>query len=199
MLERIARGIAHAVLTRVDAAYHRAHRLRRIGEILYVGREHYRGPARSFADGTRLAPGDTVGTLHFNNRGFAQLSASNSTRAALGFARLMLQSMQQLAERVLDDPEFRDIEVFHAVSWLPAHGERVGFVTAALPGGLRRRWLAAWFRLLVWTFAPAAHTRSAARPDPHHYWLLRSELLKRFPPAARKSGAGHSRIAHAGT
>ena len=40
--------------------------------------------------------------------------------------------------------------------------------------------MAAYFRLLVWAFAPAEETRAAARPDPTIYWLTRKELRRRF-------------------
>jgi hypothetical protein len=145
-----------------------------------------------FDDNTALQPGDTVGVLHFNNERFTQIESPTAAAAALGFARLMLQSMHDLADRALRDPAFCDLRVFHAISWLPAHGSRVGFVSRPLPVGLRRRLLTSWFRLLVWAFAPARRSRDA-RPDPHLYWLTRDTLLSRFPPNARQPRAGHAR------
>ncbi len=174
------RQITQNCLLRVDDRYRNRHRLQPVGEVLYVGRSRYSGPAIEFADGTRLAPGDLVGTLHFNNARFPLIEADTSRRAALRFVRLMLKSMHILADRARQDPLFSDLEVYHAVSWLPPHGQRIGFITEPFPNGPKKRLIAAYFRLLVWAFAPAEETRASARPDPTIYWLTRKELLRRF-------------------
>ncbi len=179
LMDRV-RQITQSGLRRVDDLYQSRHRLQPVGEVLYAGRSRYRGPAREFADGTRLAPGDLVGTLHFNNARFPQIEAATSRRAALRFMRLMLESMYILADRARQDPLFSDLAVYHAVSWLPPHGQRIGFITEPFPNGRKKRLIAAYFRLLVWAFAPAEQTRASARPDPTIYWLTRKELLRRF-------------------
>jgi processive 1,2-diacylglycerol beta-glucosyltransferase len=179
LMERV-RHIAQRCLIRVDHLYRNRHRLQPVGEILCVGRSRYRGPAMEFADGTRVASGDLVGTLHFNNARFLQIEAETSRRAALRFARLMLESMHILAEKSRQEPTLSDLPVYHAVSWLPPHGQRIGFITVPFPDGLWKRLIAAYFRILVWAYAPAAQTRASARPAPTVYWLTRKELLRRF-------------------
>lgn len=174
------RQITQSALRKVDDLYHRRHGLQPVGEVLYAGRARYHGPAREFADGTRLAPGDYIGTLHFNNARFPRIDADTATRAALRFMRLMLESLRILADRARRDAGFADLAVYHAVSWLPPHGQRIGFITEPFPDGPRRRMIAAYFRLLVWAFAPAEQTRASARPDPTVYWLTRKELQRRF-------------------
>ncbi len=185
------RSLAQGGLGHIDSRYQRANRLQPVGPILYVGRATYRGPAMRFDDETELKAGDEVGMLHFNNARFSQMESGTSTAAALGFARLMLESMHDLAERAFHDPAFCDLPVFHAVSWLPAHGHRIGFVTRPLPDGIRKRLLAVWFRLLVWAFAPARQSRGA-RPEPHFYWLTRKTLLQRFAAKHRTPGFRHA-------
>ena len=180
------RQIAQGCLRRVDELYHKRHRLQPAGEVLYVGRSRYHGPAREFADGTRLVPGNILGTLHFNNARFPRIEADTARRAALRFARLMRESMQLLADKARQDPLFSDLAVYHAVSWLPPHGRRIGFITEPFPDGPKKRLLAVYFRLLVWAFAPAAETRASARPDPTIYWLTRKELLRQFADAHRR-------------
>ena len=103
------RQIAQGCLRRVDDLYNKRHRLQPAGEVLYVGRSRYRGPAMEFADGTRLAPGGFVGTLHFNNARFPRIEADTSRRAALRFMRLMLESMHILANKARKDPLFSDL------------------------------------------------------------------------------------------
>ena len=172
-----ARRLAQRCLRAADALYHARHRLRPVGEVLYVGRARYRGPVMEFPDGTRLAPGDFIGTLHFNNARFLKIEAGSPERASLQFARLMLQSMGTLADRARLDPLLADLPAFQGISWFKPHGRRVGFITAPFPDGLRKRIITAYFRLLVWAFAPAARTRAAARPTPTVYWLTREQLL----------------------
>ena len=177
------RQIIQYGLLKVDRLYRWRHRLQPVGEVLVVGRSRYRGPAMEFADGTRLAAGDFIGTLHFNNARFPQIDGATSRRAALRFARLMLESLQLLANNTRHDPVFSDLAVYHAISWLPPHGWRVGFITQPFPSGAKKRLLGAYFRLLVWAFAPAQQTRDSARPDPTIYWLTRQELLRQFADA----------------
>ncbi len=177
------RQIIQYGLLKVDRLYRLRHRLQPVGEVLVVGRSRYRGPAMAFADGTRLAAGDFIGTLHFNNARFPQIDGETSGRAALHFMRLMLESLQILANKTRRDPVFSDLAVYHAVSPLPPHGQRVGFITQPFPSGAKKRLLGAYFRLLVWAFAPAAQTRDSARPEPTIYWLTRQELLRQFADA----------------
>jgi len=179
------RLLIQGALRYVDRRYHRLHDLRDVGPVLHVGRERHRGPAIHFPDRTVLEAGDAVGTLHFSNDRFTRIDGKSARRAALGFARLMMQSLDELARLTLQDPAFRDVAVFHGVSWLPAHGSRVGFVCAPYPDGLKKRWMRWHFKLLIWAFAPARDSRMAW-PDPHHFWLTRTELLQRFPGTGKQ-------------
>lgn len=177
------RRFAQRCLLGVDHLYQRWRRLQPVGEVLYVGRSRYRGPSLAFADGSRLAPGDLVGTLHFNNARILRIQADSARRAALRFAPLMLESMRLLAQRTRHDPQFADLSGYHAVTWMPAHGQQLGFLSQPLPPGPLRQLLGGYFRLLVWAFAPAAQTRVEARPEPTTYWLSREQLLQHFDAA----------------
>jgi len=179
----LLRPLVQRGLRAVDALYHARHELSPVGEILLVGRARYRGPEIGFEDGTRLIGGDWIGTLHFNNARFLQIEADSSRRAALRFARLMLDSLRALAEHAQREPPQRQLAVYHGLSWLGAHGQDVGFVTRPAAPGWSHRLRIAYFRLLVWAFAPAAQTRASARPEPTHYWLTRRQLLQRFGSA----------------
>ena len=70
---------------------------------------------------------------------FRERPARSANAAARGFAKLLFQSLSSLAEKACSDPAFPDFAVFKGVSWLPAHGTRIGFVTTPLPDGLRKR------------------------------------------------------------
>ena len=172
---------ARTAMLGIELGYRRAHRLEPLGRVLLVGRDRYRGASITLPDGTRIERGDEVGSLHFNNLGFSHLSASSARAAARTFAREMLASMQALADAVRTSDRLAGIEAFHATSWLPPHGARIGFVALPLPEGPATRLRAARFRFLLWTFAPARETREQARPQPHAYWISRRALIERFP------------------
>lgn len=182
---RWMRRAALSCLRQVDALYRRWHALQPVGEMLYVGRTRYRGPVREFADGTRLAPGDWVGTLHFNNARIHELGAALGAQAAFRFARLLSESLHLLADLARHDPAFADLAAYHALTWLPPHGRQAGFITEPYPDGLRKRLRTAYFRLLVWTFAATEQTRTTARPDPIVYWLTQAQLLGKFSGVAQ--------------
>jgi hypothetical protein len=137
--------------------------------------------------------------LHFNNARFIEIDAASSTSAALAFSRLMLQSMRSLAELARTSAQFSDLAVYHAVSWLPPHGRRIGFVTAPFPKGMQRALLAAYMKLLVWAYATVEQSGIAAKPDPHYYWLTRRELLHRFPDGAKPAKTLRGRMPDAET
>ena len=181
-----ARRLAQRCLGAADALYHAWHRLRPVGEVLYVGRARYRGPVMAFPDGTRLAPGDFIGILHLNNARFLKIEAGSPERVALQFARLMVQSVDTLADRARLDPWLADLPAFQGISWFKPHGRRAGFITAPFPDGPRKRMMTAYFRFLVWTFAPAARTRAAAKPTPTVFWLTREQLLRHHGKADEK-------------
>jgi hypothetical protein len=148
--------------------------------MLYVGRARYPGPAMTFADGTSLAPGDLYGTLHFDNSRIASLGEVGRNRSGVRFARLLRDSLAALADLSREDPALADLAAFHGVTWIREHGAQVGFVSEALPLGLRRRLLAAHFRLLRWVFAPSLRATRMETPDPRMFWMTRSDLLAHF-------------------
>lgn len=173
------RRIVRLCLRAVDGLYHRWHGLRPVGPLLFVGQERNSGPARRFADGTELGPGDVFGILHFNNARIAALDAGTPTAIGLGFARLLFESLRALADLSRGDERFREIKVFQGIGWL-RHGEQIGFINEPVPEGRRKRFLAMHIGLLVWAFAPRKGTAIAASPEPTLTWLTRAALLKRF-------------------
>jgi len=187
---------ARKLLGLVDAWYFRRHRLRILGPVLYLGHARYRGPELRFEDGTLLRDNDPIGRLHFNNASIAALGEGSMQRVGFRFAKLMRESLRRLAEAARSDPQLRDVHVFQGLTWIPAHGEVVGFVSTPLPPGWRTRLLAGHFRLLMRVFAPAARIRSRAEAEPRLYWLTRNALLTNLDKLKPSSG---DRQARAGT
>jgi hypothetical protein len=171
------RLVARKALERVDAWYYRRHRLHTLGPVLHLGVDRYRGPELRFEDGTCLRDNDPIGRLHFNNASIAALGEGSMHRVGFRFARLMRQSLRDLAQYVDTDPAFRDVRAFQGVTWIPAHGEVVGFVSRPLPRNWKSLLLGGHFKLLMWAFAPAQKIRSRDA-EPRVYWLTRAALAQ---------------------
>lgn len=173
-----ARVIVTRIMSRIDAWYHRRHQLRPLGPALHVGRSAYIGPEIQFADGTVLRTGEMIGTLHFNNASISAIGDGTLQRTGFRFARLMRESLRALAVSAQNDPWLHDVRVYHGITWMPAHGNVVGFESRPLPATLRNRFIKAYLRLLLWTFAPASRTRQRAVIEPRAYWLTRNTLAQ---------------------
>ena len=158
------RNIVQRVMARVDEWYERKYRLRALGPVLRIGYVRYRGPRREFADGTVLNDNELIGRLHFNNSSIVGIGDGSLHRTGFRFAKLMRQSLLTLAEASVRDPELRAI--------------RVGFESTPRPKTWRTRVLSSYFKLLMWTFAPAARTRARALPEPRDYWLTQRMLAQ---------------------
>jgi hypothetical protein len=173
----VMRRFGQSALGLVDAWYYRRYRLRTLGPVLFLGHARYRGPELRFEDGTLLRDNDPIGRLHFNNASIAALGEGSMQRLGFRFAKLMRQSLRALAEVAQTDPTLRDVAVYQGTTWLPAHGEVVGFVSTPMPTTWRTRLLAGHFRLLMSAFAPAARIRER-NAEPRLYWLTRTALVR---------------------
>ncbi|HKE95633.1 MAG TPA: hypothetical protein VKB34_15065 [Povalibacter sp.] len=169
---------ARTMLGWVDAWYYRRYRLRTLGPVLYLGHDRYHGPPLQFEDGTLLRDNDPIGRLHFNNASIAALGEGSMHRVGFRFAKLMRESLRQLDDAARSDPELRDVHVFQGVTWIPAHGDVVGFVSTPMPKSWKTRLLAGHFRMLSWVFAPASRIRDRADKEPRLYWLTREALAR---------------------
>jgi hypothetical protein len=161
-----------------DRWYYRRYRLQTLGPVLYLGHARYHGPELKFEDGTTLRDNDPIGRLHFNNASIAALGEGSMHRVGFRFAKLMRESLRHLAQAAHSDPTLRDIRVFQGVTWIPAHGEVVGFVSTPMPKSWKTRLLAGHFRMLMWVFAPSSRTRAREHAEPRLYWLTREALAR---------------------
>ncbi len=168
---------ARTVLGWVDRWYYRRYRLQTLGPVLFLGQSRYHGPDIHFEDGTVLRNNDMIGKLHFNNSSIAALGEGSMHRVGFRFAKLMRESLRQLAHAAQTDPALHAIKVFQGVTWIPSHGEVVGFVSTPMPKSWKTKLLSGHFRMLSWVFAPAARIRERAT-EPRLYWLTREALAR---------------------
>lgn len=174
----VLRRFAHRALVLVDAWYFRRYKLQTLGPVLFIGRTQYRGPEMKFADGTLLRDNDYIGRLHFNNSSIAALGEGSMHRVGFRFAKLMRESLRNLAEAAHNDPWLADVRVFQGTTWIPAHGEVVGFVSTPLPKSWKTWLLSMHFKMLMKVFAPSARIRSREPAEPRLYWLTREALSR---------------------
>lgn len=175
---KLLHRFAQRALGAVDAWYYRRYKLKTLGPVLFVGRAHYRGPELQFEDGTLLRDNDVIGRLHFNNASIVALGEGSMHRVGFRFAKLMRESLRKLAEAAQSDPAFADVRVFQGMTWIPSHGEVVGFVSTPMPKTWRTKLLSAHFKMLMWVFAPAARIRDREQAEPRLYWLTRAALSR---------------------
>jgi len=174
------RRLIRRALERVDTSYREHFELRPVGPLLYLGLERHEGAACPLYDGTRLETGGWIGRLHFNNAQAANLQASSRLQAGVRFARLLRDSLDELADRARHDARMREVAVYEGITWLREHGAAVGFEAQPLPSGFRRWLLGAHFRLLIWTFAPAARAAAMADVAPSRFRITRQALIRHF-------------------
>lgn len=167
-----------------DARWRRKHGVEKFDELLSFSFEKYTGERRLMNDGTWIEPGDSLAILHFNRECFMNSSASSKDylRNALRFRKLLMSSFGQLARGIHQNEKFVMVKAFHGVSWLPPHGEKLGFVIERMPNSVvnyARKW---YFKLMLSTFFPHISETEKNRVQPHAYWLTRQNLFKNFAP-----------------
>lgn len=175
-----------------DQAWRRWHNVEKIDDLVSLSFEKHTGERRAMNDGTWIEPGDCLAILHFNRECFTEPAANarEYTRSALRFRKLLIASFSRLALRVNSDENLKRVKALHGVSWLPPHGEKVGFMIERMPDSFLNRVRKFYFRLLLKTFFPLLAARENARLQPHGFWLTRQNLLKYF------SKEFHNKVPH---
>jgi hypothetical protein len=176
------RVLARGMLELIDVGYRRIHQLRPVGPVLHLGIARHAGAPFDLADGTRISRGEPIGRLHFDNSRAAEVQADGRLQPGVRYARLLRDSFTELAERAQGDDGYREVPLYEGITWFRPHGRAVGFTSEPLPPGLRKRWLATHFRLLVWAYAPTATERAI---EPRVFRISRAALIENFARTAR--------------
>jgi len=167
-----------------DAYWRRKHGVEKFDELLSFSFEKYSGQRRLMNDQSWVEAGDTLVILHFNRECFIHSSANpkDYIRNALRFRKLLLSSFRQLAKELDSNEKLIRVKAFHGISWLPPHGEKLGFLIERLPDSPLNHLRKFYFKILLKTFFPHIATAEKKRIHPHAYWLTRKNLLKNFAP-----------------
>ena len=174
--------IFYHFLSWYDSWWRRKHGVEKFDDLLSFSFEKYSGERRVMSDGTSIEPGDCLAIIHFNRECFNNPSKDpkQNARNALRFRRLILSSFKQLAKDIHENERFMKIKAFHGISWLPPHGEKLGFVIERVPDTLVNTIRRMYFSILLRTFFPHLSIQENNRVEPHAYWLTRNTLLKNF-------------------
>jgi hypothetical protein len=170
-----------------DARWRRKHNVEKIDELISLSFEEYRGDRHPMNDGTWIESGDRLAILHFNRECFDQggTSARDYARSGLRFRKLLMNSFTQLATQMNSDERLRDVKAFHGISWIPPHGEKLGFLIEPVPDSLVNTIRKFYFKILLKAFFPTLAARENNRLQPHAYWLTRQHLFKYFSNSLR--------------
>lgn len=174
--------IFYRFLSWYDAYWRRKHNVEKFDDLLSFSFEKFSGERREMDDGTSIEPGDCLAIIHFNRECFTN-TANNprqNTRNALRFRRLILASFKKLAKDINESEKFMGVKAFHGISWLPPHGEKLGFVIERVPDSTLNIIRKFYFTVLLKTFFPHLSMQENNRVEPHAYWLTRYTLLKNF-------------------
>lgn len=172
-----------------DGYWRRKHGVEKFDELLSFSFEKFSGKRRVMNDGSWIEPGDWLIILHFNREFFIGSSANpqHSIRNALHFRKLLLSSLGKLAKHIDENEKFKRVKVLHGISWLPPHGERLGFLIEPKPNSIFSFFQALYFKLLLKVFFPHVALSGKKPIQPYAYWLTRRNLLKYFSPDSQEN------------
>lgn len=172
----------YRIMSWYDGYWRRRNGVEKFDDLLSFSFETFSGERRVMNDGTWIEPGDYLAILHFNRECFINSSPNpqHYLRNALRFRKLLLSSFRRLAKDINENEKFVMVKVFHGVSWLPPHGEKLGFLIERLPDSTLNIVRKVYFKILLKVFFPHVAALEKNRIQPHAYWLTRQNLLKHF-------------------
>ncbi|OBP16049.1 hypothetical protein A5320_01055 [Rheinheimera sp. SA_1] len=177
----------YQVMCWYDGYWRRRNGVEKFDELLSFSFEQYAGERRLMNDQSWVEPGDWLAILHFNRECFVSISANpkDKLRNALRFRKQLLLSFSHLAKDLTASEKFGRVKAFHGVSWIPPHGEKLGFLIERLPDSPLSRLRKIYFSILIKTFFPHLVAAEKNRIQPHAYWLTRQSLLNNFAAEAQ--------------
>lgn len=196
-VQKVVHGSARGLIRLVDLLLRRVQGIVEFSEqtdcLLRINKIQLRSPL-VLPNGVRLRRGDAVIDLHFWNE---HLPANRSGIGCGVALHTQLQnSLRLLAETVIGQPQFSDVAALHGrIAFLKENSGRCKYVRLAQRYGFLidvpklSAWECfhnspenLWLRALVWTFNPRLQRSPAISPMRLHFWMLRSDFLKRYSP-----------------
>jgi hypothetical protein len=161
--------------------------------VLRVGLGQARAPV-SLEDGTRVAIGELVGTLHFWNEHLPRYSSKGPDLGwACAFRDRVIHSLRAFSEYVEGEPGWREVRAIRTETALPARlgasqigrvFQRYGFERVPTHSSFCARLHGLGECFVLWgltrAFNPAALPRQPFLRDRHELWISRATLLTRY-------------------
>lgn len=148
---------------------------------------HYRGPAKTLADGTRIEPGDRVVELHFDNRRLLALSLAGA-QLPWELLKLAREDLAELACRIARG-ELDEVKALVGITLFARAGRRLGFEVHPLPPTWYTRLQRFFFVGLVAVYHPLGWRmaeRYRERAWPGQAWMSRKTLFVRYRTDCRR-------------
>jgi peptidoglycan/xylan/chitin deacetylase (PgdA/CDA1 family) len=150
--------------------------------ILTLGPAIHYGPDLILRDGTMIHPGAQVGELHLDRARVAHLHRTVAQHR-LGFVlrRELADTLQRLAQTVIENQQYHQLEAFRSTTLFWKEATRLGFEIGAHDIGWHQV-LLGWYQLLllVRDHPLGRHRLQGRRWEARTIWLSRRELLRRY-------------------
>ena len=171
-----------ALFTVIDAIYRKWHGLVRVGPLFLIEPAMHEDDPRTLADGTVVKRGDAIGELHFDSAYIEKYrkKGQHPGEGAFEFRRLFVPAFKALAREVTENPRWKEMVAFHAISWFPPHGLKFGFEARPLPFNRKTRALARHYTLILYAYYPRGAKELAKTMHPHEFWISRKRLVDNF-------------------
>lgn len=138
-----------------ERAFHVIFRLKTVGDVKDAAFHYrvttYNGEDVIFAEGGRVAKGDRIAELHFDNKKLSTIAAASKSPVATGIRMLreVEQALPLLANQLAADIEANDIKAVYGVTMIHRGADRLGFEIFQLPEGLFARSTRIYLRILI--------------------------------------------------
>ncbi|OAB29947.1 xylanase deacetylase [Paenibacillus macquariensis subsp. defensor] len=127
----------------------------------------YKGETLTLDNGSRLAKGDAIIELHFDNQKLFELGVkSRSTvHLAIQMIRSMEKELPMLAQQLMENDELRDVKALYGVSMINRGPEKFGFSIRDLPEGWFAKLTQVYLKILMSIIHPAGQDRLKESPS----------------------------------
>lgn len=167
-------------------------RLARVEQVTVNGRptlfrvalRKYIGPKIEMPCGTRLQQGNKICEIHINNDMLADILAGETKpeKIAVRMVRELRCSLPALANFIVGDPRFKDIQVLAGITMLHRATEKMGFVAADIPSNALKRVISIYQTAVLRVYHPAGKNRltgQQGRLEPKIVAMSKTCLLER--------------------
>ncbi|KNZ69672.1 polysaccharide deacetylase [Thermincola ferriacetica] len=180
------RRLVFALWEKWERFFARIYHVERINStnFLRLSKTIYKGPNLYTSDGRLLAKaGDKVGEIHFES-GRLRGNENDIQKAAVRALRLARESLPELARYIVENPEYKNIEVFFGLTMINRGVKGLGFSVQDISIKGLKRGVYLLQKVIKWIYGPTRKVRGSKHPgdQPKIVWISRQQLLERWFP-----------------